>query len=131
MNNTIQYLSFVCTQWGSYKYCYSTQFIYLHKVKWFQILLYITNNSIKHQSFVHSISSNLIWSKSFVCTQFKCQTILFDTYIGLYQMLPVQLKVDLRAIVILMEVCMFQDLHIFKYLFIVYFLCKSFFSIIC
>ena len=39
-----------------------TLFIHLHTVKWFQVLLCITSNLIKHQSFV--------------CTQFKCQFYL-------------------------------------------------------
>ena len=34
----------------------------------------------------------------FVCTQFKCQTVLFDPYIGPYQVLPFQAWVDLVAI---------------------------------
>ena len=28
--------------------------ILLHTVKWFQVLLYIANNSIKHRSFVYT-----------------------------------------------------------------------------
>ena len=39
--------------------------IHLHAVKWFQVLLWITNNSIKPQSFVY--------------TQLNDQTILFQT----------------------------------------------------
>ena len=39
--------------------------IYLHTVKWFQVLLCITNNSIKHQSFVY--------------TQLIDQTVQFQT----------------------------------------------------
>ena len=39
--------------------------ILLHTVKWFQVLLCITNNSIKHQSFVY--------------TQLNDQTVLFQT----------------------------------------------------
>ena len=35
---------------------------------------------------------------SFVCTQFKCQTVVFDLYIGPYQVLPLQARVDLRVI---------------------------------
>ena len=34
---------------------------------------------------------------SFICTQFKCQTILFDQLIGPYQVLPLQARVDLGA----------------------------------
>ena len=40
------------------------KFILLNTVKWFQILLCITNNSIKHQSFVY--------------TQLNYQTVLFQ-----------------------------------------------------
>ena len=39
--------------------------ILLHTVKWFQVLLCITNNSFKHQSFVY--------------TQLNDQTVLFLT----------------------------------------------------
>ena len=60
------------------------KFILLCRVKWFQVLLCITNNSIKHQSFVYTQlnhHTDLFLTteyKSFVCTQFKCQTVLFD-----------------------------------------------------
>ena len=50
--------------------------ILLHTVKWFQVLLCITNNAIKHQSFVYtqlndqsSIFNNSIQYNLFVCTQ--------------------------------------------------------------
>ena len=65
-----------------------------HQSKWFQVLLCITTNSTKHQSFVHtvkwsnsSISNNSLSHKLFPCSQFKCQTLLFDPYIGPYQVL--------------------------------------------
>ena len=35
--------------------------------------------------------------KSFVCTRFKCQTVLFDLQIGPYQMLPLRARVDMAA----------------------------------
>ena len=38
---------------------------HVNKVKWCQVLLFITNNSIKHQSFVY--------------TQLNVQTVLFQT----------------------------------------------------
>ena len=44
---------------------YSTLLIDLHTAKWFQVLSCITNNSIKHQSFVY--------------TQLNDQTVLFQT----------------------------------------------------
>ena len=37
-----------------YKYFYLLLIIYLHTVKWFQVLLLNTNNSIKHWSFVYT-----------------------------------------------------------------------------
>ena len=59
--------------------------ILLHTVRWFQVLLCICNNSIKHQSFVYTQLNDhtdlfqiIQFSMSFVCTQFKCQTVLFD-----------------------------------------------------
>ena len=51
-------------------------------VKGFQVLLCITNNSISHFFYTQwsnsPISNNSIQHKSFVCIQFKCQTVLFD-----------------------------------------------------
>ena len=46
------------TQLNGFKYCYLTLIIQfniipLHTRKWFEVLLFITNNSIKHQSFVY------------------------------------------------------------------------------
>ena len=70
------------------------QFI-LVKDKLFQVLLCITNYSIRHQSFVY-IQVN---ERSFVCIQFKCQTVLFDAYIESYQVLPLQARLNLREIV--------------------------------
>ena len=37
---------------------------------------------------------------SFVSTQFKCQTIIFDAETELFQVLPLHATVDLRAIAI-------------------------------
>ena len=37
---------------------YSTLLIGFHTLKWFQVLLRITNNSIKHQSFVYGLLNN-------------------------------------------------------------------------
>ena len=54
---------------------YSILLIHLHTVKWLQVFLCITDNSIKRQSFVYkqlndqsSISDNSIEHNSFVCT---------------------------------------------------------------
>ena len=52
--------------------------ICLHTFKWSNSL--ISNNSVKQ--------------KSFVCTQFKCQTVLFDPKIGSYQVLQLVARVD-------------------------------------
>ena len=39
------------------KHFYSKQFnlAYVNRLKWFQVLLCITNNSIKHQSFLYTL----------------------------------------------------------------------------
>ena len=54
-------------------------------VKWFQVLLCITNNSIKHEWFVYTqlndktvLFQTIQFNMLFVCTQLKCQTGLFD-----------------------------------------------------
>ena len=48
-------------------------------------MLCISNNSIKYQSFVYTqlndrtvLFQAIQFSMSFVCAQFKCQTVLFD-----------------------------------------------------
>ena len=63
----------------------SINLIQVNKVKQFQVLLCITNNSINHQSFVYTQLSEqtvlvqaIQFSMSFVCTLFKSQTVLFD-----------------------------------------------------
>ena len=61
-----------------------TPIICLHTVKW-------PNNSI----FNNSISNT-----SFVYTQFKCQMVLFDPLIELYQVLPLRVWVDQGAITV-------------------------------
>ena len=56
---------------------YFKLFIIVNKVKWFQALLCITNNSIKHQSFVYTqlnVKTVLFQTIQFsISTQFKCQ----------------------------------------------------------
>ena len=89
-NYWIEHHSFVCTQSNDSKYCYVSPTIQLNvthlftynkmikqfylkqfnsaeviKVKWFEELLYITNNSIKHHSFIYTL--------------LKDQTVLFKT----------------------------------------------------
>ena len=58
--------------------------IHLHIVEWFQVLLCSSNNSIKHQTFV--------------CTQLNRQTVLFDSYMGPYQVLLLRVRVELGVI---------------------------------
>ena len=59
----------------------------------------ITNNSIKHQSFVYTQLNDqtvLFQTIQFsISTQFKCQTVLFDPEIGPYQVLALWARVDL------------------------------------
>ena len=54
----------MCTQFKCQKNFYSKLFSLVNKVKWFQVLLCITNNSIKHQSFIY--------------TQLNVKTVLFQ-----------------------------------------------------
>ena len=83
-NYSIQYLSSVCKQGSGCNTNYSHLFAYT--VKWFQVLPCITNDSIKHHVIcLHtvkwsnsSIFNNSVLHKSFVCKQFKFQTVLFD-----------------------------------------------------
>ena len=69
------------------------------------------NNSIKHQSFVYTVK----WSNSSISTiqfstnhllaislnfnhfYFKCQIVLFDSLIGPFQVLPLRVRVGVRA----------------------------------
>ena len=71
------------------------------------MLLYITNNSIKHQSFVYTqlndqtvLFQTIQFSMSFIYTQFKYKTTLFDLQIEPNQVLPLQARVDLGAMAI-------------------------------
>ena len=80
--------------------------ILLHTIKWFQVLLCITNNSIKHHLFLYSqlndqtvLFLRIQFSLSFICTQFKCQTVLFDPKIRPFQALPLRDNVDQGAII--------------------------------
>ena len=50
-------LIFFFTQFNGFTHFYQIRMlliIYLHTVKWFQVLLQIANNSVKHQSFIYS-----------------------------------------------------------------------------
>ena len=59
-------------------------------------------NNLIRQSFVYtikwlkySIFSKSIKHKAFVCTPFKCQTVLFDLYIGPYKVLSLQVRLEM------------------------------------
>ena len=84
----IRYLWFIImsTKLNGCKYFYVSlgiqlNILYLFTVRW-------SNSSIQTIQFC----------MSFVCTQFKCQTVLFDPEIGPYQGLPLQARVDVGAI---------------------------------
>ena len=55
----------ISTQFKCQKHFYFKLFSLVNKVKWFKVLLCITKNSIKHQSFIH--------------TQLNVKTVLFQT----------------------------------------------------
>ena len=84
--------------------CLSSRF-FLPMVKWFQVLLCNSNNSIKHQSLVYTqltVQTFLfLIIKSSIYHLFahslNSQTFLFDPLIGPYQVLPLQVRVDLGA----------------------------------
>ena len=69
------------------KQFYFKQFnLALVKVKWFEVLLCILNNSIKHQSFDYIqlndetvLFQTIQFSLSHLFSEFKCQTVLFKT----------------------------------------------------
>ena len=70
------------------------------KVKWFQVLLCITSDSIKHQSFVYTqlnyqivLFLTIQFSMSFVSELFKCQIVLFDPLRGPFQVPSLQARV--------------------------------------
>ena len=75
----------------------------MHTVKWFQILLCITNNSVKHQSFVYtSLNDQFL----FLIIQFSASHLFghslnikqsYLTHIGPYQVLLLWVRVDLGA----------------------------------
>ena len=68
----------------------------LNGSKYCNITLTIQLN-LSHLLNYQTVSNYSIYRKSFVCTQFKCQTVLFDQLIGPYQVLPLRVKVDLGA----------------------------------
>ena len=89
-NYSIEHYSFVCIQLNGGKYCYLSLT--------FQLNMSFFSPTVKWSN--SSISNNSIWYKSFVCTQFKYQTALFDIKIGFYQLLPLQARVDLGVIAV-------------------------------
>ena len=86
--NPIQHYSFIRIQLSISKYCYVIPIIqFRHTVKWFQIIPSNSNTSIQceksictHLIVFLSISNNLTWLQSFVCTHEKGQTVLIGTY---------------------------------------------------
>ena len=67
-------------------------------------MLCITNNSVKHQSFVYRLLNDqtvifqtLRFRISYLFAQFKCQTILFGPWVEPYQVLPLRVRMDLGA----------------------------------
>ena len=72
-------------------------------VKWFQVLLYISNNSIKNPSFVYAQLNDQI--VLFLTIQFSLRhlfalslnvkTVLLDPQIGPYLVLPLRARMDL------------------------------------
>ena len=85
-DNCIQHHSFICTQLNGSKYCDLSLTIEL-----------IISHSFTHKGSNSSISNNSIYPTSFVCTQFKCQTVLFDPKTGPYQVLSLLVRVDQGA----------------------------------
>ena len=71
-------------------------------VKWFPIFISNTNSSIYNQSFgctqlngfKYCYVTVTISHTSFVCIQFKCQTVVFDPLIGPFLVLPFCVRVD-------------------------------------
>ena len=80
--------------------------ILLQTVKWFQVLICISNNSFKHKSFVYTQLDDLTvlfqtiqFSIShFFTFMFKCQTLLFDSLTGPYRVPPFWVSVDMGTL---------------------------------
>ena len=72
---------------------------YINNVTYFQVLLCITNKSIKNHTFFYTQLNDqrvLFQTIQFnISTQFKCQAVLFDPLIGPYQVLSIWAKVNL------------------------------------
>ena len=85
-NYSIQHYSSICTQWNISKYFYVLPiFQFRHTVKEFQLLLFDANNSIQNYWFVcvqlnvskYYITNNSIKHHSFVYTQLNDPTLPF------------------------------------------------------
>ena len=89
-NNPRQHYSFICIQLNASKYSYVSLTVQLN----ISHLLYtvIWSNS--------SISNNSIQYKPFVCTYFKCQTVLLDPQVGPYHVAPLRTRVYMGAMAI-------------------------------
>ena len=98
------------------------------QLKCFQLLLCITNNLIKHQSFVYTwfndqtlVFQTILFNMS---TQFKCQRILFDPKLGPYHVLRLRARVNLGAMVMKGSttlVAFIYPVYLSAYFFIIYF----------
>ena len=107
-NNSIQYYSFTCTSSNGSSYCNAILIIQLRDtVKYFLVLQYISNTSIKYHSCAYTqlngktvlfltIQFNI---SPFIWSEIKFKTVLFDPKMGPYQILPLQVRVDLVVMV--------------------------------
>ena len=86
MNNSIQQYSFICTLLNGSKYSYTSKSIQASVV---------IHTHLNHQIVLFQ---TIQCSMSFVYPQFKCQTVLFEPYIGPCQVLLLQVRVNLGAI---------------------------------
>ena len=81
----------------SFKYCYLT-LIHLYTVKWFQVLLCITNNSIKHQSFVYTQVNDqtvLVQTIQFSIGHLFAHSLNVKQFNLTFQVLSLRVRVDL------------------------------------
>ena len=82
------------------KQLYFKQFSLVNYFKWFHVLLCITNNSIKHQSFVHTQLNLKIVLFQTVKFSISTELVLFYPLIGPYQVLIILARVDMGAMAI-------------------------------
>ena len=55
------YIYIICKAILLITFLNESKLILLHAVKWFQVLLCVTNNSIKHQSFVYTNDQTILF----------------------------------------------------------------------